>query len=440
MATNPKLTATKWPADKIERRALEILIPDARNARKHSPEQIAQIAASMREWGWTNPVLVDEGDRIIAGHGRVLAAGRLGFAEVPVMVAEGWTEAQKRAYIIADNQLALTAEWDMELLASEARGLAEWSFDLSLLGFSDLDDLLARSGDAGLTDPDEVPPLPEEPVTQPGDLWLLGRHRLLCGDSTVATNVERVLGGVEPHLMVTSPPYNQKIDGFKPSGMHKEHGWVRKVGKLAYADDLPERDYQGQQRDLLALWFTFMRDGASIFYNHKNRYRDKAVISPLEWLAGPFTLRQEIIWRRPGSVTQNARMFLPCDERIFWLYKGDDFTFNDTTKIKTWSSVWDIAPKPNLDHPVAFPVELPERCILACSNAGDLIFEPFSGSGTTIIAAEMTGRSCHAIEISPAYVDVAVQRWQAFTGQIATLEGNGRGFRELADEREAMAP
>jgi hypothetical protein len=230
------------------------------------------------------------------------------------------------------------------------------------------------------------------------------------------------------------------VDGFKPSGMHKEHGWVRKVGTLAYADNLPERDYQDQQRDLLALWFSVMRDGASLFYNHKNRYRDKRVVSPTQWLPGPFVLRQEIIWRRPGSVTQNARMFMPCDERIFWLYKGDDFTFNDTTEIKTWSSVWDIAPKPNLDHAVAFPVELPNRCIRAASMPDDLVFDPFSGSGTTIVAAEMTGRSCHAIEISPAYIDVACKRLQDFTGNAATLDGDGRTFAEIAAERMGEVP
>jgi DNA modification methylase len=438
MTTRP-LKKIKWPADKVERRPLDVLIPDARNARKHSAEQVAQIAASMREWGWTNPVLIDEGDRVIAGHGRILAAGRLGFTEAPVMVAEGWTEAQKRAYIIADNQLALAAEWDMNLLASEVQGLADWSFDLSLLGFSDLDALLAGEDNAGLTDPDEAPALPIRPVSRSGDLWRLGNHRLLCGDSGDASAVEKALGGRLANLVVTSPPYNQKIDGFKPSGMHKEHGWVKKVGTLAYADSIPERDYQQGQRDLLSIWFGVVRDGGAVFYNHKNRYRDKAVVSPLEWLPGPFVFRQEIIWRRPGSVTQNARMFLPCDERIYWLYKGDDFTFDDSTEIKTWSTVWDISPRPNKDHAVAFPVEIPLRCIRAASMSSDVVLEPFAGSGTTIIAAEMTGRACHALEIAPAYVDVAVERWQAFTGETATLDGDGRTFDAIAAEREVKA-
>lgn len=423
-----------WPADSVERRPIEALVPYARNSRTHSDAQVAQIAASMKEWGWTNPVLVDDAGMIIAGHGRVLAARKLGFTEVPVMVAAGWSEDQKRAYVLADNQLALNAGWDFDILGNELLGLREAGFDVDLIGFNDLDALLADKTE-GLTDPDAVPDAPEVPVTVEGDVWLLGRHRLVCGDTTDAGTIEKVLAGEDIDLIVTSPPYNQKIDGFKPSGMHKEGGWVAKVGALAYADNLPERDYQDQQRDLLNLWFAYMREGASLFYNHKNRYRDKRVVSPMEWIPGPFAYRQEIIWRRPGSVTQNARMFLPCDERIFWVYKGDDFTFNDDTEIKSWSSVWDIAPRANLEHAVAFPVELPERCIRAASMPDDLVFEPYCGSGTTLIAAEKTGRRGAGIEMSPSYCDVAIRRWQDFTGQSATLEGDGRTFAELDAER-----
>ena len=212
---------------------------------------------------------------------------------------------------------------------------------------------------------------------------------------------------------------------------------VKKVGSMAYADNLPERDYQEQQRRLLSLWADVLREGGSVFYNHKNRYRDKRVVTPLEWLPGPFTFRQEIIWRRPGSVTQNARMFLPCDERIYWLYKGDDFLFNDETEVKTWSSVWDISPVANLTHPVAFPSEIPMRCIRASSMPDDLVLDPFSGSGTTIIASETTGRRCVAIEISPVYVDVAILRWQTFTGKSAIHEASGQTYAERLAAKQA---
>jgi hypothetical protein len=203
-----------WPADKVERWAIDRLIPYAKNARTHTDAQIAAIAASIKEWGWTSPALVGEDGGLIAGHARILAARQLGIAEIPVMVAAGWTEAQKRAYVLADNQLAITGSgWDPELLRLELGELRLSGFDLSLTGFGDLElkDLLAERTE-GLTDPDDAPAAPEHPVSEPGDLWLLGRHRLLCGDSTVATDVERVLGGFAPHLMVTDPPYGVNYD------------------------------------------------------------------------------------------------------------------------------------------------------------------------------------------------------------------------------------
>jgi DNA modification methylase len=305
-------------------------------------------------------------------------------------------------------------------------------FELGLTGFNgDELDALFADRTVGLTDPDDVPEPPAEPITQPGDVWLLGRHRLMCGDCGDAAALALVMAGRTVDLVVTSPPYNQRLDTFKPSGMHRESGWVDRIAG-AYSDSMPEREYQDWQRNLLGIWHGAMRDGASVFYNHKHRYRDKRVVSPLEWLPGPFNFRQEIIWNRPGSITQNARMFLPCDERIYWLYRGDDFTFDDSIEIKSWSSVWDINPG-NRFHAVGFPVELPLRCI----RADDAVLEPFCGSGTTIIAAEMTGRACHALEISPAYCDVAALRWTAFAGQDATLEATGGTFSEVGKQRGA---
>lgn len=209
----PSSAPPEWPADRVERRPVASLIPYARNARTHEPQQVAQIAASIAEWGWTVPVLVDEAGGIIAGHGRVLAARQLQLSEVPVMVACGWSESQKRAYVLADNQLALNAGWDEELLKLELGDLAASDFDLALTGFSDAE--LARLqlfGSEGLCDPDGVPEAPAEPVSRAGDLWMLGRHRLLCGDSTDADDVARVLAGVSPHLMVTDPPYGVAYD------------------------------------------------------------------------------------------------------------------------------------------------------------------------------------------------------------------------------------
>jgi len=383
------------------------------------------------------PILVDETGEIIAGHARLLAAEANSFKSYPVVVARDWTEAQKRSARLRDNQRGLMSSWDVTLIKCEIADLKLLQYDMPLLSFpeSQLRGWGISYGPESKQDPEAVPDRPKKPVVRKGDLWILGDHRLLCGNAMAVSDMAKCFGGIKPKLLVTSPPYNQKIDGFKPSGMHKEGDWVKKVGTLAYSDDVPEDEYQKQQCALLAAWYSALPDGASIFYNHKNRYREKRVISPLAWiLSSPFVLRQEIIWSRPGSITQNARMFLPSDERIYWLYKGNDFTFNDDTDIKTWSSVWNISPVANLDHAVAFPVEIPRRAIIAVSTTSDRIFDPFVGSGTTIIAAEMTGRKALAIEIDPGCVQISIERWQTFTGKKATLDG--QTLEEVAKARK----
>jgi DNA modification methylase len=407
-----------WPVERP--------VPYPGNPRKIPAKAVDKVAASIAEFGFQQPMVVDEKDVILVGHTRLLAAQKLGLAKVPVKVAAGLTPAQAKAYRLADNRTNQEAQWDLDLLGLEFEGLD--GFDLSLTGFdmNEIDSLVGPG--EGATAEDDAPEAPDAPVSQPGDVWLCGPHRVLCGDATKMDDVERALAGDVPAMIITSPPYNQKINKFHPSGMHKEADWVSKVQRLAYSDDMPESDYQNWQQQCLLVWFDVLKEGGSFFYNHKNRYRTKRVVSPLEWLPGPFNLRQEIIWRRPGSVTQNARMFMPCDERVYWLYKGSDFTFNNETEIKTWSSVWDISPTTNKNHAVAFPAEIPRRCMMACSSLGGLVFDPFLGSGTTMIAAETTGRVCYGIEISPAYVDVIVKRWQSFTGERATHEESGEKF------------
>lgn len=435
----PPYAIETWPVDRPK--------PYERNARTHSKKQVKQLAESFRQYGQVWPLLVREDGTLIAGHGRLEAARAAGLTEVRVIVAAGWTEEQCRAFGLLDNRVPLNAEWDEEALAAELKDLAGFGVDLGGLGFdaAELASLPGTGGHTGQTDPDDVPRPPKCPAAIRGDLWALGRHRIACGDVSDPVTVENLLASAsDPQLrasvalIVTSPPYNQGIDKFKPSGMHREGDWVAKVGRLAYNDSLPEAEYQAWQRSLLDQWYDILSDGGSLFYNHKNRYREKRVVSPLEWLPGKFNLRQEIIWRRPGSVTQNARMFLPCDERIFWLYKGKDFQFDDATEIKSFSTVWDIVPSTNKQHAVAFPIELPGRCIRACSRPHDYVFDPFCGSGTTIIACEQYDRRCLGIELSPAYVDVSIIRWQDFTGQSATLAGDGRTFAEVKAEREAL--
>jgi hypothetical protein len=263
------------------------LVADARNARTHTDVQVAQIAAAIREWGWTNPVLIDETGTIIAGHGRVLAARQLGLADVPVMVARGWSEAQKRAYILADNKLALNAGWNEALLAIEVAGLAEMGFDLPLIGFSE-DELaaLSASPSAGLTDPDQVPDAPINPVSRPGDVWLLGRHRLVCGDCTDRGTVARALNGTTPHLMVTDPPY----------GVQYDPAWRERSGLAGQgiARGKVENDDRADWRDAWALF------PGEVAYVWHGALHAGTVAESLR--AFGFDIRAQIIWAKDRLV------------------------------------------------------------------------------------------------------------------------------------------
>ena len=413
-----------WPADHVERRAIEALIPYVNNARTHSDAQVAQIAASMKEWGWTNPILVDETGLIIAGHGRVMAARKLGLTEAPVMVAKGWTEAQKKAYVLADNQLAANAGWNAELLSTELKGLDASGFDLTLLGFGDLGALLADKTE-GLTDPDDVPEPPADPVTMLGDVWLLGRHRLVCGDSTTVESVDACLNGVKPHLMVTDPPYgveydaNWRNEADRANG--KAYGAVA-VGKVENDD----------RTDWSEAWALFPGDVAYVWHagNMAHTVAESLIGAGLH-------IRAQIIWNKSNMVIGRGDYHPKHEPCWYAVRKGKPGHYDGGRKQTT---VWDInkPQKSETGHSTQKPVECMKRPIENNSSAGQAVYEPFSGSGTTIIAGEMTGRSIHAIELNPAYVDVAIKRWQDFTGQTATLDGNGRTFAELSAERLPM--
>ncbi len=408
-----------WPADAVERRPVAALVPYARNARTHSPEQVAQIAASIREWGWTNPILVDESSGIIAGHGRVLAAHKLGIADVPVMVARGWTAAQRRAYVLADNRLALSAGWDEDLLRIELGELQADGFDLALTGF-DLGEIAGYLTDpvAGLTDPDDVPAAPETPVSRLGDVWLLGRHRLVCGDSTDPATVDRALADVRPHLMVTDPPYGVEYD---PAWRNRAGlGSTQRVGKV-------ENDDRADWREA---WALFPGD---VTYVWHGALHATTVAASLE--ACGFQIRAQVIWAKDRLVLGRGHYHWqhePC-----WYAVRDNGTGHWSGDRKQ-TTLWQIASRAQdaeTVHGTQKPVECMRRPMENNSSPGQAIYEPFSGSGTTVIAAEQSGRSCHAIEVSPAYVDVAVLRWQAFTGQEARLESTGGSYAETAVAR-----
>ncbi len=413
-----------WPADRVERRAVAELIPFARNARTHSDEQVAGIAASIREWGWTTPILVDEDGGIIAGHGRVLAARKLGLADVPVMVATGWTEAQRRAYVLADNKLALNAGWDAALLASELKGLAELGFDTGLTGFS-ADELAALlvEPSPGLTDPDAVPEAPADPVTRPGDVWILGRHRIICGSSTDANTVAAVLAGVVPHLMVTDPPYGVEYD---PSWRNAAFTGSKTARTGVVLND--------DRADWREAWALFPGDVAYVWHGALH-----ATTVAESLAACDFAIRSQIIWAKPRLVIGRGDYHWQHEPCWYAVRRGRTGHYGGDRKQTT---LWQIEGQAGTEdgattHGTQKPVECMRRPIENNSSPGQAVYEPFSGSGTTIIAAEMSGRACHAVELNPAYVDVAVTRWQAFTGGVATLEGDGRSYPEVEAERLA---
>ena len=402
----------------VELRPVGDLIPYARNARTHSEAQVALIAGSIREFGFNNPVLVDGANGIIAGHGRVLAARKLGLDSVPVIELAHLTEAQKRAYILADNRLAEQAGWDRDLLALEVGELGDLGIDLAGLGFEalELDALLAH----GLADPreEDTPAPPEIPVSRPGDLWRLGAHRLICGDATDAETVARLLDGVAPHLMVTDPPYGVAYDPAWRNGTGAAK--TKRTGKVLNDD----------RADWREAWALFPGDVAYIWHGalHAGTVAESLT-------ATGFGIRAQIVWAKERLVLSRGHYHWQ-HEPCWYAVRGKGHWSGDRKQ----STLWSI---PNRDqdaatvHGTQKPVEVMRRPILNNSSPGQAVYEPFSGSGTTLIAAETTGRVCLGLELDPAYVDVAVARWQAFTGRTAILDDDGRSFAEIAAERRA---
>lgn len=394
-----------WPADRVERRAVASLLPYARNARVHSPEQVAQIAASIREWGWTTPVLVDEQGTIIAGHGRVLAAQSLGITEVPVMVATGWSEAQRRAYVIADNKLALNAGWDTELLPVELGDLKAMGFDLGLTGFGELELgklLLDAESDE---DPDQAPEPPAEPVSKPGDLWICGDHRVLCGDATVRADVDRLLDGELADMTFTDPPYN--VD-YANSAKDKLRGKNRPILNDALGSEFGAF-LQAAATNMLAVTkgAIYICMSSSELDTLQRAFRDAGGkwSTFLIWAKNTFTLGR----------ADYQRQYEPI------LYGWKDGADHYWCGARDQGDVWFFdKPVKNDLHPTMKPVALVERAIRNSSKSRDIVLDPFGGSGTTMIAAERAGRRSRLLELDARYIDVIVQRWQEVSGQQAT--------------------
>ena len=393
----------------IEHLALDALIPYARNSRTHSDEQVAQIAGSIREFGFTNPVLIDGEGGIIAGHGRVMAARKLGLDNVPCIRLAHLTEAQKRAYIIADNKLALNAGWDENMLSLELQELQALDYDLSLTGFmgDEIDQLLADldATPEGATDEDETPPVQAEAITKPGDVWLLGKHRIMCGDSTDADAVDVLMEGKKADAVLTDPPYGQNQDGV-PGDEPENLSSVVMVAASLPVHDAVIVAFQSPRT--FPAWLNECANAGHRFERMLWLYKRAQNSYPWRgWL-----LTSEAIL---ATSVGNAKWH---DHHP---YAHDCYMLAEVSGEIDSSIGWHGSVKP-----VIVVSDIAQRIC----PPGALIYEPFSGSGTTIIAAEKTGRRCYAMELSPNYVDVAVRRWQNFTGKRATLEATGQPFPE----------
>jgi len=389
----------------IEKINIEQLLPYAKNSRTHDDAQVAQLAASIKEFGFNNPVLVDGEGTIIAGHGRVMAARKLGLNEVPAIKLGHLTENQKKAYIIADNRLALNAGWDTEMLTLEIKDLQSEDFDLSLMGFDEeeLAKLLEPEIVDGLTDPDAVPDVPEEPKTKPGDIYQLGNHRLMCGDSTSVDAVEKLMDKHLADQLITDPPYNVDYEGSD--------------GQKIKNDSMDDSAFRSFLYDAFSLAFSFMKNGASFYIWHADLegYNFRGAIIDCGQ-----KIRSCLIWNKPSIVMGRSDYHWkhePC------LYGWKDGASHLWATDRKQSTVIDFVSKVKKNdlHPTMKPVELIEYQILNNTKGQDIVLDLFGGSGTTIIACEKSGRNARVMELDPKYCDVIVKRWEEFTGQTATL-------------------
>jgi DNA modification methylase len=405
----------------IELWAIERLIPFARNPRTHSEAQVAQIAASIAEFGFNNPILVDTKAGIIAGHGRLLAARKLRLKEVPVIILDHLSDAQKRAYIIADNQLALQAGWDEELLRLELGALRDEDFDLGVIGFDDeeLARLLAIQDAAeGLTDEDAVPELPETPTSAAGDLWILGNHKLLVGDSTKQADVTTLMSGEAADLIFTDPPYNVDYEGYTEDRLKIK------------GDRMSDGDFKRFLEIAFRACRTAVKSGASLYVCHSSSWQ-REFQNALE--AAGFAVRCQIIWAK-NTFAWGFGRYKFRHEPIFYCHvEGQkDPWYGD----KSQSTLWEEKkPSANRLHPTMKPVELIERALVNSSKTGDIVADLFGGAGSTLIGCERCGRKARLMEIDPKYADCIVRRWQEYTGKQAILDGDNRTFEQITAER-----
>jgi DNA modification methylase len=411
----------------VERWPIRRLIPRITNPRTHTPEQIAQVAASMREFGWTNPILVGADNDILAGHARVLAARQLGMDEVPVIQLGHLTEAQRRALVIADNQLAITgAGWDEETLRLELAALQEADFDVSLLGFDDEElarRLAAADAVEGLTDEDAVPDVAEAPVTLPGDLWRLGKdHKLLVGDATAPADVERLMAGDSADLVFIDTPYNTDYEGYTEERLTIQN------------DRMSDAEFKQFLEAVFRSCRAAVKPGASLYVCHSSSWQ-REFQNALE--AAGFEVRCQIIWAK-NTFAWGFGRYKFQHEPIFYCHVAgqSDAWYGDKSQSTLWQ---ENKPAANRLHPTMKPVELVEHALVNSSKAGDICGDFCAGAGSTLIACERRGRKARLIEIDPKYAQVILVRWQQYSGKGATLDGDGRTFEEIAQQRRQGA-
>ncbi|MFL0354833.1 site-specific DNA-methyltransferase [Erythrobacter sp. GH1-10] len=430
-------------AQQIVERKIAELRPYARNSRTHSKKQIAQIARSIERFGFTNPVLVSDEGEIIAGHGRVEAARSIGIKSVPTLSLSHLSETERRAYVIADNKLALNAGWDKEILAIELQALVDLEFDTELTGFSlaEVDLVLDEAGEADPDGPncaeDHVPQIEGKPISRRGELWVLGNHRLLCGDTQVQVDIARLMAGKSADIVFTDPPYNVAIDG-NVCGL----GAV-KHREFAFASgEMDRKQFAAFLKSTLGNMASVMRDGAIAYVCMDWRHMGELLEAGEE----SFTeLKNLIVWNKTNGGM--GAFYRSKHELIFVFKKGraahtNSFGLGETGRYRT--NVWDYAGISSISssrsdelsmHPTVKPVALIADALRDCSRRGEIVLDGFGGSGSTLIAAQKTGRKARLIEYDPLYCDTIIRRWEAYTGKQAILETTRETYEVVADER-----
>jgi len=396
------------------------LIPYINNSRTHSEEQITQLISSIKEFGFTNPILIDKENSIIAGHGRLLAVKRLGLEEVPCIIISGLTKTQIKALIIADNQLALNAGWDLEKLSVEIEGLEDDKFDISLLGFDDkfLNDLLFKENE-GLTDEDATPDEPENPKSKLNDIWILGSHKIICGDSTKPEDYKSLFKDHIADMIFTDPPYNVDYSGRGKNDL----------GKIIN-DNMDENKFILFLDDVFKLMSDNLKPLSILYVCHPDSHSKPKIAFEIAF-DKYFKKSSTLIWNK-GNAGMGWQDYRSQHEPILYGWKegkGKHNFYGDRTKTSIWNVKRDSTSQ--YKHPTQKPVELVKEAILNSSKEKDIVFDPFSGSGSTLIACEKLNRICYGIELDNKFVDVIIQRWQQFTGKEAIHEQSGKTYNSI---------